>query len=136
MTSLPVPDSPWSRTVASVGATNVARLIASAHPAECPTTRSCESWLDTATSRDLIESTALMAYLPRHHYEAVRRNSPRALCVTLTARSGSAATRATPLVLRRRIAAGRTVTTTLDTGTRSQPRERRQSPRSEGPLPP
>src|SRR5258707_8689177 len=63
MTSLPVPDSPCSRTVASVGATNVARLIASAQPDECPTTRSCESWSDTATSRDLIESTALMAHL-------------------------------------------------------------------------
>src|SRR5258705_2111698 len=63
MTSLPVPDSPWSRTVASVDATNVARLIASAQPAECPTIRSCDSWLDTATSRDLIDSTALMAYL-------------------------------------------------------------------------
>src|SRR5258707_2864057 len=73
---------------------------------------------------------------PRHHYEAVRQNSPRALCVTLTARWSSAATRATPLVLRRRIVAGRVVTTTLDTGRRSQPKERRQSPRSEGPLAP
>src|SRR4029077_16657415 len=63
MSSLPVPDSPWSRTVASVGATNVARLIAPAQPAECPTTRSFESWSATATSRDLIESTALTAYL-------------------------------------------------------------------------
>src|SRR6266436_5797641 len=73
---------------------------------------------------------------PRHYYEAVRLNSPRALCVTLTARWSSAATRATLLVRRRRIVAGRGVTTTLDTGRRSQPRERQQSPRSEGPLAP
>src|SRR6266446_6523278 len=79
MTSLPVPDSPWSRTVASVGATNVARLIASAQPAECPTTRSCESWLDTATSRDLIESTALMAYLLATSTKLFDRLSPCAL---------------------------------------------------------
>src|SRR6266478_3289343 len=63
MTSLPVPDSPWSRTVASVGATSVARLIASAQPAECPTTKPSESCSDGAVSRDLIARMALMACL-------------------------------------------------------------------------
>src|SRR6266436_4782914 len=63
MTSLPVPDSPRSRTVASVGATNVARLIASAQPAECPTTKPSESCSDGLVSRDLIARMALTAYL-------------------------------------------------------------------------
>src|SRR5258705_12770236 len=64
MTSLPVPDSPRSRTVASVGATNVARLIASAQPAECPTTKPSESGSDGAVSRDLIARMALTASVP------------------------------------------------------------------------